>query len=158
VYPGSKFGLYPHTLVERKGAVDSLFPTKYGRTLWYLNTDSREQDVALDSKLLAYANNNGYTIYNYKESNSKLYQEAFNNAIIIGLLGFTAAAIALIILYNTMSSRMEQDRNRIGILQSIGVTNSQFSIHYLKLGVFCGLLSIIIANVLLLVVLFITSM
>lgn len=158
VYPSSKFGLYPYTVEEMKGAVESLYPTRYGRTLWYLNTDSREQDVVLDSKLLAYANSNGYTVYNYKESNSKLYQEAFNNAIIIGLLGFTAAAIALIILYNTMSSKMEQDRNRIGILQSFGVTNSQFSSHYLQLGLFNGLISIIIANVLLLTVLFITSM
>jgi len=157
VYPGSRFGLYPHTLEERKSMVESLYPTKFGRTLWYLNTNSKEQDVVLDSKILAFANNNGYTVYNYKESNSKLYQEAFNNAIIIGLLGFTASAIAFIILYNTMSSKMEQDRNRIGILQSIGVTNSQFSSHYLKLGILNGLLSIIIVNILLFIVLFITS-
>ena len=158
VYPASKFGLYPHSLEERKGAVESLYPTKFGRTLWYLNTDSKEQDVVLDSKLLAYANSNGYTVYNYKESNSKLYQEAFNNAIIIGLLGFTAACIAFLILYNTMTSKMEQDRNRIGILQSIGVTNAQFSRHYIQVGVISGLISIIIVNILLFVVLFTTSL
>lgn len=158
IYPGSIFGLYPHTLEERKTAVDVIYPTRYGRTLWYLNTDSREQDVVLDSKLLAYANSNGYTVYNYKASNSKLYQEAFNNALIIGLLGFTAATIAFIILYNTMSSKLEQDRNRIGILQSLGVTNTQFSKHYIWLGILNGLISIIIVNILLLVVLFMTSM
>lgn len=158
IYPGSRFGLYPNTLEERKTAVDALFPTKFGRTLWYIDTDSREQDVVLDSKILAYANNNGYTVYNYKEGNSKLYQEAFNNAIIIGLLGLTAAAIAFIILYNTTVSKAEQDRNRIGILQSFGVTNTQFSKHYIQVGVLNGLISILIVNIILVIVLFITSL
>ncbi|WP_352418197.1 FtsX-like permease family protein [Proteiniborus sp.] len=157
VYPSSRFGLYPNTLEERKSAVNALYPTKYGRTLWYINTDTKEQDVILNSKLLAYANNNGYTVYNYKESNSKLYQEAFNNALIIGLLGLTAAAIAFIILYNTMVSKMEQDRNRIGILQSFGVTNAQFSRHYLQVGIINGFISVLVVNILLVIVLFITS-
>ncbi|MFA5524607.1 MAG: FtsX-like permease family protein [Tissierellales bacterium] len=158
IYPGSKFGLFQKTLSEMKSMVDSLYPTKHGRTLWYINTDSREQDTVLDSKLLAYANNNGYTLYNYKNSSSQLYQEAFNNAIIIGLLGLTAAAIAFIILYNTMVSKMEQDKNRIGILQSFGVTKTQFSKHYIRIGTLNGLLSALIANILLIIVLFITSL
>lgn len=157
IYPGSRFGLYPNDLDVMRQMVGSLFPTKYGRTLWYINTDSREQDAVLDSKLLAYANNNGYTLYSYKNSSSQLYQEAFNNAIIIGILGLTAAAIAFIILYNTMVSKLEQDKNRIGILQSLGVTKKQFSKHYMRVGILSGLLSVLVINLLLIVVLFITS-
>lgn len=157
IYPNSKLGLYPNTLEQMRTMVDYIYPNGYGRTLWHINTDTREQDPVLDSKLLAYANNNGYTLYNYKDSSSQLYYEAFNNAIIIGLLGFTAAVIAFIILYNTMVSKMEQDRNRIGILQSLGVTKNQFSKHYIKVGILSGLLSILIVNILLITVLFITS-
>lgn len=157
IYPNSRLGLYGVTLEEMKSMVDNLYPTRYGRTLWYINTDSRELDPVLDSKLLAYANNNGYTLYNYKDSSSQLYYEAFNNAIIIGLLGFTAVFIAFIILYNTTVSKMEQDRNRIGILQSLGVTREQFSRHYINVGVISGLISILIINILLIAVLLITS-
>ena len=60
---------------------------------------------------------------------------------LISLLGITAAAIAFMILYNTTVSKMEQDRNRIGILQSLGVTKEQFSRHYLLVGVLVGILT-----------------
>lgn len=157
IYPNSRFGLYPNSLAERKLAVETLYPNRYGRTLWYLKTDSIAEDVILDSKVLAFANNNGYTVYNYKQSNSKLYQEGLNNSLIIGLLGITAASISLVILYNTMVSKMEQDKNRIGILQSIGVKNSQFNVFYLKLGLIVGLVTILLANILLALVMLITS-
>ncbi len=93
-----------------------------------------------------------------KISNSELYYEAFNNTIIISLLGITAAAIAFMILYNTTVSKMEQDRNRIGILQSLGVTKEQFSRHYLLVGVLVGILTLLIAHLLLLLMLYLTSL
>ena len=157
IYPNSRLGLYGVDLNQMKTMVDILYPTKYGRTLWYINTDSRDLDPVFDSKLLAFANNKGYTLYNYKDSSSQLYYEAFNNAVIIGLLGFTAVFIAFIILYNTTVSKMEQDRNRIGILQSLGVTKEQFSRHYINVGVISGFISILIINILLIAVLLITS-
>ncbi|NLX62192.1 MAG: ABC transporter permease, partial [Tissierellia bacterium] len=98
IYPNSRLGLYQVSLEYMKTMVDTLYPTRYGRTIWYINTDLRDPDPVLDSKLLAYANNNGYTLYNYKDSSSQLYYAALNNAIIIGLLGLTAAFIAYIIL------------------------------------------------------------
>lgn len=52
---------------------------------------------------------------------------------------------------------MEQDRNRIGILQSIGVTNKQFSRHYLRTGMINGILSVLMSNLLLIAVLLTTS-
>lgn len=157
LYPNSRLGLGMNSFEQMKVMVDVLYPTKYGRTLWYINTDSRAKDVVLDSKLLAYANNNGYILYNYKESNAELYQEALNNAIIIGLLGFTSAAIACIILYNILVSKLEQDKNRIGILQALGVTNREFSRHYTQIGVLNGLASIILVNILLIIVMLLTS-
>lgn len=56
-----------------------------------------------------------------------------------------------------MVSKMEQDKNRIGILQSLGVTRAQFSKHYFQVGLLNGLLAVIIVNIALTVVLFITS-
>ncbi len=159
LYPRSRFGL--GTLEDVKyleDMVSLIYPYSYGRTVCYIYTDSKQGDVILDARLLSYANDRGYTIYNYKNSNSELYYEAFNNALIISLLGITAAAIALIILYNTTVSKMEQDRNRIGILQSLGVTKEQFSKHYLKVGILTGALTLLIIHLVLILVLTLTSL
>lgn len=56
-----------------------------------------------------------------------------------------------------MASKMEQDRNRIGILQSMGVTREEFSKYYIKLGIIVGLLSLIIIHLILFLILFFTS-
>ena len=57
----------------------------------------KKQKILFDAKLLTYANDRGYTLYNYKDSNIQLYYEAFKMLLIIVLLGITAAGIALII-------------------------------------------------------------
>ncbi len=157
IYPNSKFGMGYYGPSQMKTMIDLFYPYRYGRTLWYINTNSKVEDPVLDSQLLAFANHNSYTLYNYKESNVQLYQEAFNNALIIALLGITSAAIACIILYNTLLSKMEQDKNRIGILQALGVTRKEFSKHYISVGVLNGLLGVLIVNVGLMIVMFITS-
>jgi len=157
LYPNSRLGLFQQTLESMKVTVNVLSPTKYGRTIWHIKTNFRGVDPIVDAKLLAYANKNGYTLYNYKDSNFQLYTEGFNNALIIGLLGFTAVSIAFVILYNTIISRMEQDRNRIGILQSIGVSRAQFLKHYFIVGVINGLVALIVANIGIFIVLFLTN-
>ncbi|MDR7855756.1 FtsX-like permease family protein [Tissierella sp.] len=157
IYPNSKFGMGYYSPSQMKTMIDIFYPYRYGRTLWYINTNSNVEDPVLDSKLLTFANRNSYTLYNYKESNVQLYQEAFNNALIIALLGITSAAIACIILYNTLVSKMEQDKNRIGILQALGVTRKEFSKHYISVGVLNGLLAVLIVNLGLMIVMFITS-
>ncbi len=158
LYPNSKMGLGMVDFDQMRTMTNTLYPTKYGRTLWYLDTDTVGKDLVLDAKLLSYANNNGYTLYNYKESNSELYSEGLNNTIIIGLLGFTAASLATIILYNILVSKLDQDKNRIGILQALGVSKRDFSKHYLQLGIVTALIAIIIANLLIFIILLLTSM
>ncbi|MFA7410826.1 MAG: FtsX-like permease family protein [Tissierellaceae bacterium] len=158
IYPFTTRGLKATEVGYMRDSIDVLYPSRYGRTLWYINTDTINQNLILDSRLLAYAHNNNYTIYNYKESNARLYQEAFNNALIISLLGLTAAAIASIILYNTTISKLEQERNRIGILQSMGVTKREFSRLYIWTGAVSGLLALIISHLVLFGVMFFTSL
>lgn len=157
LYPASIYGLGKTEINEMQLMIDTLHPYKFGRTIWHINTDSKTSDVVQDASLLSVAHNNNYTIYNYKESSSRLYHEAFNNVLIIGLLGITAAIIACIILYNILISKMEQDKNRIGILQAMGVTKEEFSKHYIKVGAITGGLALIIANIGLALVFLLTS-
>lgn len=157
IYPLASNGLRNMELKDMERGIKMLYPTRYGRTLWYINTDSRGKDSVLDSELLAFAHNHNYTIYNYRESNSKLFQTGLNNALIIGLLGLTAAGIALVILYNILLSKAEQDKNRIGILQALGVTREEFTRYNLLEGLIQGGLSLVLAHLLLLLILFLTA-
>lgn len=156
IYPNSKLGLFRLSKEQMKNMVATLYPYRYGRTIWYLDTDTEEYTV-LDSKLLAYANNLDFKLYNYRESNLALWQEALNNCIIIILLGLTSALIGFIILYNTLLSKVEQEQNRIGILQSMGVTHEKFNKHYILVGVAYASSAFLISNLIIFIVVCITS-
>ena len=157
VYPGSTRGLGNQDIDNLKDSIEVLYPNKYGRTLWYIDSKTKFEDPVLDAKLLGYAHNNNYTLHNYKLSNSKLYREGLNNALVIALLGFTAVSISLVILYNIILSRAEQDRNRIGILQSLGVTSADFKKEFLKEGLVISLSSFLMANISLFIIFLLTT-
>lgn len=158
LYPRSIYGMGGYDNIQQlETMINMVYPHSYGRTLCYIKTDSVKTNPIFDANLLSYATNRGYILYNYKEGNSRIYYGAFNSALIISLLGLTATAIALIILYNTMVSKMEQDRNRLGILQALGVTREEFSYQYIKEGLIVGLVAIIISHLLIFSILLLTS-
>ncbi|MBQ3501528.1 MAG: FtsX-like permease family protein, partial [Oscillospiraceae bacterium] len=73
-------------------------------------------------------------------------QDAINNILLVCLLGLTAVLLALMIFANTVTSDIEQERNRIGILQSLGVSNRQLIKRQLYIGLVASGLALIIAN------------
>lgn len=157
IYPNAKYGLLTVSLNQMKDAVNTIAPTKFGRTNWYLYTNNQDEKEVTDASLLAYANKYGLSLYNYRDSTEQLRLKALNISFVIGLLGISSATIAIVILYNTIISKMEQDKNRIGILQAMGITKSQFIISQMSVGAFYSLTGIIIANTGLFIVMFLTS-
>lgn len=153
LYPNSKMGLFRVSIEQMTEMVKILYPSSYGRTLWNVTAEDTENKEILDARLLSFANKYGFTLYNYKESSERVLGEALNNILIIGLLGLISSVIALVAFYNTAVSRMEQERNRIGILQSMGVTRDQFTCQYLLQGVIQGTFAVILVNVVLLLLL-----
>ena len=128
-----------------------------GHTDFYIYGSDEMTRAGTDLPLLTYAKSLGLSLTNYRESNSALYNEAVNNAMIIALLGIAAAMIALVILSNTVSSSVEQDSKRYGILQSIGVEARSFKLEQYRTGFLNGLISILIANALVALILFFTT-
>ncbi len=60
LYPRSMYGLGQYGNVEYlEWMVQLIYPYSHGRTLCYINTDSKQTDVILDAKLLTYAINRG---------------------------------------------------------------------------------------------------
>ncbi|MBR3935572.1 MAG: hypothetical protein IKJ57_03395, partial [Oscillospiraceae bacterium] len=123
--------------------------TGYGTTDFYLNAKEGLSKYDVDTTLLIYARSEYMDIEFYHESNSKLLQDAINNILLVCLLGLTAVLLALIIFANTVTSDIEQERNRIGILQSLGVSNKQFIKRQLYIGLVSSGIALIIANIVL---------
>ncbi|BCJ99283.1 ABC transporter permease [Anaerocolumna chitinilytica] len=157
LYPNSKLGLFQVSINQMAEMVKILYPSSYGETLWNIKAEDKENPEVLDARLLTFANQYGFTLYNYKESSERILGEALNNILVIALLGLISTTIAFIAFYNTSISRMEQEKNRIGILQSIGVNKKQFAVQYMLQGALQGIAAVIAANAALFLLLFITT-
>jgi ABC-type lipoprotein release transport system permease subunit len=137
--------------------IQTLFETKFGKTIFQIYADKRADRVKTDTQMIEYANSLNAKLYNYRESNQVLYKGALNNALIIGLLGFATAAVAIFILFNILTSTARQEQQRIGILQSIGVTNKQLTRLQITTGFVFSLIALVVAHIILTFVMFLTS-
>lgn len=121
----------------------------YGFTDFYINCREGVSTEAADTALLIYARNHSMEIEVYHESSEKLLRDGLNNVLLVCLLGLTALMLALIIFFNTITSDLEQERGRIGILQALGVSNRQFAGRQLVLGLAASVGALVLANALL---------
>ena len=121
----------------------------YGTTDFYINAKEGLSKYDVDTTLLVYARSEYMDIEFYHESNQKLLQDGINNILLVCLLGLTAVLLALLIFANTLSSDIEQERNKIGILQSLGVSNKQLIRRQLYIGLAVSGIAVLIANILL---------
>ncbi|MDO4568286.1 MAG: ABC transporter permease [Clostridia bacterium] len=154
-------GIYPQhisrpsrTLSTSLAIMDRLFykGSMGGTEIYLYSQDATRGDT--DLPLLSYCWDNGFTLYNYRESGASLYQASVNSSIITGLLGAAAALIAFVILRSTIVSAIEQESKRYGILQSIGVRGAQFKTYQGMLGLRQGILGVLVANAAVALVLF----
>lgn len=129
--------------------IESLYPTKYGKTHVYIYEDKKADEIQVDVNLKRVARENSVRLRNYNEENKKAFNKAFNMAAIISILGISVAIITLIILYNTTLSKLEQERERIGTFQALGVTSGQFRGLYILSGIGYGLIALAISHLLL---------
>lgn len=134
----------------------SMFKTKFGKTVFHIYGNNKANRIKTDTQLIEFANSLGADLYNYRENNQMLYKGALNNALIIGLLGFATSVIAIFILYNILASTAIQEKHRMGILQSIGVTNKQLAGLQIKTGLIFSVISIVIAHIIVIFVMLLT--
>ena len=81
-----------------------------------------------------------------------MLSEARNNTAILALLCVVSAALGAIILYNSLSSRADQDQKRTGILQAIGVTREQLKWTQLSKGIRNAVISIAVSHMLIITI------
>ena len=149
LYPTTISGKGNLTAENLRYLIQSLTPTKFGKTWVYVDIDKKADEVQVQVELQRLAIEKESRLTNYIVGNDKIFNKGFRIASIIIILGASVALIALIILYNTTLSKLEQERERIGTLQAIGVTSGQFKKLYLITGILYGIISIILAHILL---------
>ncbi len=125
------------------------YTNEYGRTDFYINAKDDIPAEDADTALLIFARENHMEIEVYRESMEKLLSDAVNNILLCCVLGLTALLLALMIFGNTISSELEQDRARMGVLQALGVSNSQLVLRQIFLGLGASAIALVIANALL---------
>ncbi len=160
MYPSTIYG--PSRYIQGYGKsnlenlINSFYPTKFGKTNFYIRTNDEVNDLNIFIDLQRIALNREFTFINYQENINAIFVKSFNFTSIIVVLGLVIAGIALIILYNTTLSKVEQEKDRIGILQSLGVSNKQFNLLYLLTGFLSSLLALTIAHIVLSLIVYFT--
>ena len=158
VYPLASGGRYDKWEMQSMSYAQELYyPTLYGQTLFAVYGNEQANREETDLGLLSFSKKNDYTFYNYKDMNREIYAAALNTTVIICLLGLAGTLIACVILYNTEESAVNQDRNRIGVLQSMGVTENELRRWKWKTGLANGLIALAIANAFVFCVVLLTS-
>ncbi len=123
--------------------------TRYGETYANIYQGKDIDEVDLDINLKRFARENQAKLKNLKEENKKIFAKAINMAAIVLILGLSLSILSLIILYNTILSKLEQERERIGIFQALGVTKFQFNKVYIFLGLGYGVLALVLSHIVL---------
>ncbi len=158
IFPSTIYGTGGMTPKMLKEWLEAYPTTQFGKTLMYIDNNNEASYAETDAKLSKMADSYGFTLHNYREANEKLLDKAINVSIITCLLGISSALIALAILYNILISKAEQERERTGILQAIGVTNWQFRLQQIKNGLFYGISSLVVSHILIAFLLLGTSL
>ena len=138
-----------HAIYASAGMFAGIENSGYGATDFYINAAEGVEREAADTALLIFARNHYMDIEVYYESSAKLLRDAVNNILLVCLLGLTAVLLALVIFFNTVTSDLEQERNRLGILQSLGVSNRQLALRQTYLGLAASGAALVLANLLL---------
>lgn len=146
IYPDSGLNLDYDQTNALKLTNDLFYHDSRGRSVFYIyGTDEINRDNT-DIPLIHFAQENSYDVTLWRDSNQALYYEALINALLIALLGIVTALISLLIFGNTLSSLVEQDRGRMGILQSLGISTGSFIRMQMAKGATFGILATVISN------------
>lgn len=138
--------------------ITTMMPNRYGKTAIALYLEPNANLVATQLEIQRLGVRYAAKLDNYNLENEILFGKSFRSALNIIVLGASIALITLLILYNTSLSKLEQERERIGTLQALGVTKRQFRRFYVGTGLLYAAIALFIAHLVNFVILLVTTM
>ncbi|MGX8796007.1 FtsX-like permease family protein [Fusibacter sp. JL298sf-3] len=130
---------------QLEALLNSFAPTRYGRTSINIYMAKGFDPLKSEAAIKKVADAYGVKIDKHYIDSRIRFNSSLKVVMIVLVLGIAVTLIALLILYNTALSKVENERTRIGTLQSLGVTGGQFKWLYRITGALFGCLSIGIA-------------
>ena len=129
-----------------RSLITTMMPNRFGRSAIALYLEPNADLVGTQLQIQRLGVRYGAKLDNYNLENEILLGKSFRSALNIIVLGASIALITLLILYNTSLSKLEQERERIGTLQALGVTKSQFRRFYVGTGLVYALIALVVAH------------
>lgn len=120
-------------------------PTSMGKSHLYVYTKENPDYGAMEitmRKLSSWLDSTYNELYIDKYNR---YNHSLRLSMLVILLGFSVSLVTLLILYNNNHSKVEHEREHIGVLQALGVTKRSFKWFYFFIGLCFSFLSLIVA-------------
>lgn len=106
-----------------------------------------KEDLDTKLKIRKIANEHFLEVNDLTSENRKIYNNAFKIAVASVMFALAFVIIALQIQYNSVKSRLNEERSFIGILQSLGLTHGEIKSMYLKNTIRQLAFSIVISHI-----------
>lgn len=130
--------------IESLGEV--YYPISMGKTLFTVKVKADADLYKVQSEIRTIAARWGVKPYNHMVDKAYQKQKIFKMIMVVLIFGISVASIAMMIIFNLVIIKVENERERIGILQAIGVKASQFKRLYRNTGILFGLGSFMVAT------------
>lgn len=145
VYPNAATRMSAEQAKYFRVASALFYPDCYGKTyLHFWAGDSAADTAAYEKQVLDFAAKYGFNVTRYAPENQKLLSDAQSASATYLMMGINMLLVALILLVNLLNAEVDEDRRRLGILQTIGMTDSQYvggqSVQMLLMGMSACLL------------------
>lgn len=151
--------VYPHAS-SRKDAqqtayfwatTELYYPHCYGKTYLQLWSPENVEDTSdYEKQVMDFAATYGFDVVKHTIENQKLLYSAQRAKTMYLMMGINMLVITIILLENLLSAEVEEDRKRIAILQSIGMTDGQYLGGQSIQALLSGLVSLLLTHLLLL--------
>lgn len=136
---------YKLTVDEIESLVDVFYPNAMGKIVFTIKMDEQADVAKVYAEIRKVSREWGVKTHNHITEKQVAKQKAFKMMIIVLIFGISIASVAMMIIFNLIQIKVENERERIGILQAIGVHAGQFRALYRLSGVLFGLFSLVIA-------------
>lgn len=138
-------------------SIQKLFPTRYGEIIFSVYTDDETDKAFIEAGIRKAVDGYFFRVDGLHADSARMYNRAFKEAALVVLVAFAATLILLVVLYNMRQSRMEQERERIGILQSLGVRRRELRRAATLESLSYSIRALAVAHLVLLLILLVTS-
>lgn len=126
VYPKASTRMNAEQTKHFRIASKLYYPYCYGKTYIQVWNDDTADPSACEKEVLDYSTEFEFDVTKYAVENQKLYSFAQSASAMYLMMSFNLTLIMAILMVNLLNAEAEEDRKRISVLQTLGMTDGQY--------------------------------